>query len=61
MNSTYTDTEKASDSMEHKAVFSATKTTVANETSVTILEDICTRSTTRIHIDTRVLNEIPNT
>ena len=53
------DYENAFDSIEHKAIFKALKSIGINETFITILEDICTASTARVHMDYQVSEEIP--
>ena len=55
----YIDYEKAFDSIEHKAIFKALRSIGINETYITILEDIYTGATARVHMDSQVSEEIP--
>ena len=55
----YIDYEKAFDSIEHKAIFKALRSIGINETYITILEDIYTGATARVHMDSQVPEEIP--
>ena len=55
----YTDYEKASDFIEHEAIFNALRSIGTNETCTTILEDIYTETTARVHMDNQISEEIP--
>ena len=55
----YIDYEKAFDSIEHKAIFKALRSTGIHETYITILEDTYTGATARVHMDSQVSEEIP--
>ena len=55
----YIDYEKAFDSTEHEAILKALKTIGINETYMTILVDIYTGATARVHMDNQVSEEIP--
>ena len=48
--------KRAFDSIEHEAIFKALRTKGINETSFTILQDIYTGGTARIHIYNQVSN-----
>ena len=54
----YIDYEKAFDSIEHEAIFKALRSIGINEIYITILEDIYTGATARVHVDNQVLEEI---
>ena len=47
----YIDYEKAFDSIKRKAIFKALRSIGINETYITILEDIYTGATARVHMD----------
>ena len=53
------DYEKAFDSIEHKAIFKASKSLGINEIYITILEDTYTGATARVHMDSQASEEIP--
>ena len=53
----YIDYEKAFNSIEHEAILKALRTTGINETYITILEDIYTGATTRVHRDNQVSHQ----
>ena len=46
----YIDYERAFDSIEHEAIFKALRSMGINKTYITILEDIYTGATARVHI-----------
>ena len=50
----YIDYEKAFDSIEHEAIFKALRSIGINEAYITILEDIYTGATARVHMDNQV-------
>ena len=54
----YIDYEKAFNSIEHEVIFKALRTTGIKETYITILEDIYTGTTARVHTDNQVSEEI---
>ena len=51
--------EMAFDSLEQEAIFKALRSIGINETYITILEDIYTGATGRVHMDNQVSEEIP--
>ena len=52
------DYRKTFDSIEHEAIFKAFRSIGINESYFTILEDIYTRATARVHVDNQVSEEI---
>ena len=57
----YIDYEKAFDSIEHEAIFKALSSIDINETYITILENIYTGVTTRVHVDNQISEKSTNT
>ena len=55
----YIDYEKAFDTIEHEAIFKALRSIGINETYISILEDIYTDASARVHMDNQVSEEIP--
>ena len=49
----------AFDSLEQEAIFKSLRSTGINETYITILENIYTGATGRVHMDNQVSEEIP--
>ena len=47
----YNEYEKVFDSIEHEAIFKVLRTTGINEAYITVLEDIYTGATTKVHMD----------
>ena len=48
------DYKKAFDSIEHEAIFNALRSICINETYITVLEDIYTGATARVHMDNQI-------
>ena len=55
----YIDYGRAFDSIEHEAIHMVLRLIGVNETYISILEDIYTRDTARVHMDNQVSEEIP--
>ena len=53
------DYEKAFDTAEHFAIFEALRKANINETYISILQNICSQATARIHLDKLVSDEFP--